>query len=145
MRLRPRPKPQGCVRRFQAHGLQAPLHVEGNWSTPGGYQATRRLLETGHTFTAVIAANDTMALGALRALHQAGLTVPGDVSVVGFDDIPEAAYLTPPLTTVRHNYIQLGVFGFEYLMQLMDDPEAPIEQKTITPQVVIRESTAPVR
>ena len=83
-----------------------------------------------------------MALGAYRALHQAGLSVPEDVSVVGFDDILEAAYFTPPLTTVRHNYIQLGAMGFEYLLQLMDDPETPVEQKVITPKLIVRDSTA---
>jgi len=135
---------QTCGQVLQTYGLEPPIHLEGNWSTPGGYQAARRLLEQGHTFSAVIAANDSMALGAYRALHQVGLAVPDDVSVVGFDDILEAAYFSPPLTTVRHNYIQLGALGFEYLLQLMDDPETPIEQKVITPKLIVRESTAPL-
>lgn len=134
---------QLCAETLSAHGIQPPIHIEGNWSTPGGYQATRRLLEQGHQFSAVIAANDSMALGAYRALHQAGLRVPDDVSVVGFDDILEAAYFTPPLTTISHDYIQLGSLGFEYLMQLMDDPETIIEQKRIRPKLIVRESTAP--
>jgi LacI family transcriptional regulator len=134
---------QACLQTFQAHGLDAPVHIEGNWTTPGGYQAARRLLEQGHPFTALIAANDNMAMGALYALHQHGLAVPGDVAVVGFDDIPEAAYFIPPLTTVRHNYIQLGTDGFDYLLQLMDDPETPIVQKTISPKLILRESSQP--
>ncbi len=134
---------KSCVRVFQSYGIEPPVHVEGNWTTPGGYQATRRLLEQGHSFTAVIAANDSMALGALYALHQFGYAVPGDVSVVGFDDIPEAAYFIPPLTTVRSNYIQLGAVGFEYLMQLMDDPDTPPVQKVIMPKLTVRESTKP--
>lgn len=133
---------QACLDILRAHGLAEPIHVEGNWSTPGGYQAIRRLIEQGHTFSAVIAANDSMALGAYRALHEAGLTVPQDVSVVGFDDMLEAAYFTPPLTTVRHNYIQLGTQAFEYLMQLMDDPETEVQQQFITPKLIVRESTA---
>lgn len=132
---------QTCVRVFQSYGIEPPLHVEGNWTAPGGYQATRRLLEQGHSFSAVIAANDSMAQGALLALHQFGLSVPDDVSVVGFDDIPEAAYFIPPLTTMRHNYIQLGAVGFEYLMQLMDDPDTPAVQKVIAPKLIVREST----
>jgi len=136
---------QTCAEILQTYGLEPPIHIEGNWTTPGGYQAARRILEQGHSFSAVIAANDSMALGAYRALHQAGLAVPDDVSVVGFDDILEATYFSPPLTTVRHNYIQLGALGFEYLMQLMDDPETPIEQKVITPKLIVRESTAPVK
>jgi DNA-binding LacI/PurR family transcriptional regulator len=136
---------QTCQDVLSEHAIEPPLHIEGNWSTPGGYQATRRLLEQGHSFSAIIAANDSMALGAYRALHQAGLRVPEDVSVVGFDDILEAAYYTPPLTTIRHNYIQLGTLGFEYLLQLMDDPETIIEQKVITPKLIVRESTAPAK
>jgi DNA-binding LacI/PurR family transcriptional regulator len=132
---------QTCLDVLNEYGLEPPLHVEGNWSTPGGYQAARRLLEQGHSFSAIIAANDSMALGAYRALHQAGLHVPDEVSVVGFDDILEAAYFTPPLTTVRHNYIQLGAMGFEYLLQFMDDPDTRIEQKVITPKLIVREST----
>lgn len=134
---------QTCVRVFQSYGIEPPVHIEGNWTTPGGYQATRRLLEQGHTFTAVIAANDSMALGALYALHQFGHSVPEDVSVVGFDDIPEAAYFIPPLTTMRSNYIQLGALGFEYLIQLMDSPDAPAVQKLIAPKLIVRDSTRP--
>lgn len=136
---------QTCLDVLHQHQLPAPVYVESNWSTPGGYQATRRLLEQGNSFTAIIAANDSMAIGAYRALHQAGLSVPDDVSVVGFDDIAESAYLTPPLTTIRHNFIQLGTVGFESLLTLMDDPAANVEQKMIAPYLVIRESTAPVR
>jgi DNA-binding LacI/PurR family transcriptional regulator len=133
---------QTCIETLAEYGLEQPMHIEGNWSTPGGYQATRRLLEQGHRFTAVIAANDHMALGAYRALHMAGLSVPNDVSVVGFDDILEAAYLTPPLTTIQHNYVQLGATGLEYLLELMDDPDTGVEQRIIRPKLVIRESTA---
>jgi LacI family transcriptional regulator len=85
-----------------------------------------------------------MALGAYRALYQAGLSIPDDVSVVGFDDIPEAAYYNPPLTTIRHNYIELGSLGFEYLMQLMDDPDTTIQQKIVAPKLILRESTAQI-
>ena len=134
---------QACLKVFQAYGIEPPVHIEGNWTTPGGYQATRRLLEQGHRFSALIAANDNTALGALSALHQHGLHVPGDIAVVGFDDIPEAAYFIPPLSTVRHDYIQLGASGFEYLLQMMDDPETPIVQKVIAPKLILRKSSQP--
>lgn len=133
-----------CLEVLQSHGLPPPLHTESNWTTPGGYQATRRILEQGESFTAIVAANDNMALGAYRALFQAGLSVPDDVSVVGFDDIVESAYFTPPLTTVRHNFIQLGSVGFKSLLQLMDDPDNVVEQEVIAPRLVIRESTASI-
>ncbi|QPC83851.1 LacI family DNA-binding transcriptional regulator [Phototrophicus methaneseepsis] len=123
------------------NGIAPPIHMEGNWATPSGYQAARRIIEQGHQFTAVIAANDNMALGAYRALHQAGLSVPDDVSVVGYDDIPEAAYYTPPLTTIRQNFIELGNSGFDYLLQIMDEPGTRIRQQLVEPKLIIREST----
>jgi LacI family transcriptional regulator len=132
---------QTCIQTFEAHGIEPPAHVEANWTVSGGYRAAKRLLDDQHTFTAIIAANDSMALGVIRALYEADLTVPQDVSVVGFDDIPEAAYLTPPLTTVRRNLIQLGVTGFEYLMQRMDDLDASPQQQVISPRVMFRDST----
>jgi len=132
---------QACVQVFEAHGMAPPVYEQANWTPSGGYQATRRLLEKGIPFTALISANDNMAFGAIRALGEAGFSVPGDISIVGYDDIPEAAYCMPPLTTVRQNFIQLGLTGFEYLMRLMDDPETPLEQYTIPSKVIFRESS----
>ncbi|MBN2470035.1 MAG: substrate-binding domain-containing protein [Anaerolineae bacterium] len=132
-----------CMDTFQAHGMDAPMSVEANWTASGGYRATRRLLEEGAHFSAIISASDSMAFGAIRALHEAGLRVPQDVSVVGFDDIPEAAYFFPPLTTVRRNLIQFGMAGFEHLMQVMDDSEAPRQQRVLVPRIIFRESTGP--
>jgi DNA-binding LacI/PurR family transcriptional regulator len=129
---------------LEEHGLELPVHIEANWTTSGGYQAMKRLLENDRTFTAICSANDSMALGAIRALNQAGIAVPHEVSIAGYDDIPEAAYYTPSLTTVRQDFIQLGILGFEYLMQLMDNPEATLEQRLITPELITRESTRPV-
>jgi DNA-binding LacI/PurR family transcriptional regulator len=123
--------------------MEPPVSIEANWSTSGGYRAMKRLLELKLPVTAVISANDNMALGALRALHEAGLVVPQDVSLVGFEDIPEAAFFNPPLTTVRQSYVQLGMTGFEYLMRLMDDPETPLQQHMISPKVIFRESVGP--
>lgn len=132
---------RACQDMMQSAGIQSYVHVEGNWTTPGAYQATRRLLEQGQSFTAIIAANDSMAFGAYRALNQAGLSVPEDVSVVGFDDILEAPYYSPPLTTVRHNFIQLGAQGFDMLLKLMDDPDSIGDQLVIAPKLIVREST----
>jgi DNA-binding LacI/PurR family transcriptional regulator len=132
---------RACIQTVEEHGIIPPLHVEANWTVSGGYRAAKRLLADQHDLTAIIAANDSMALGTLRALYEAGLTVPDDVSVVGFDDIPEAAYFTPPLTTVRRNLIQLGMTGFEYLMQRMDDLSAAPQQQVILPRVMFRAST----
>lgn len=131
---------QACVDVLAERGLPPPPWVAANWSASGGYRAMKKLLDMGESFSAVVCANDHMALGALRALYEAGLHVPQDVSIVGFDDVPEAAYLIPPLTTVSQNYIQLGITAFEYLMQVMDAPETPLQQRVIMPKMLLRES-----
>jgi DNA-binding LacI/PurR family transcriptional regulator len=135
---------QTCIQTFEAHGMEPPIHVEANWTVSGGYRAAKRLLADRNAFTAVIAANDSMALGVMRAVYEAELAVPQEISVVGFDDIPEAAYFTPPLTTVRRNLIQLGMTGFEYLMQRMDDLDTSPQQQVILPRVMFRASTQPL-
>jgi DNA-binding LacI/PurR family transcriptional regulator len=135
---------EACLQTFRSHGMEPPAYIEANWTVSGGYRAAKRILEDGEVFTAIISANDSMAFGTIRALSEYGLVVPQDVSVVGFDDIPEAAYFFPPLTTVRRNLIQLGMVGFEYLMQVMDDPEAPAQQQALLPRVMFRESTRSV-
>ena len=94
----------GWLSTLSEAGIEPGASVEGNWTAESGYQAVRRLLERGALFTALFAGNDQMALGAMRALREAGRRVPRDVSVVGFDDVPEAAYYEPPLTTIRQDF-----------------------------------------
>ena len=130
-----------CNETFAAHDIAPPLHIEANWTVSGGYRAAKQLLADHPALTAIIAANDSMALGTMRALYEAGLSVPDDVSVVGFDDMPEAAYFTPALTTVRRNLIQLGTAGFECLIKRIDNLDAPYQQQVILPRVIFREST----
>ena len=91
-------------------------------------------------------ANDQMALGLVRALHEAGRRIPGEVSVVGFDDIPEAPYFTPPLTTVRQDFGELGSRSLRVLVRAIEaagrgaaDPAGSL----IQPRLIVRESTAP--
>lgn len=132
---------QAVVDTFEAHGMVPPPTFEANWTVSAGYRAAKRILAEDRDFSAIICGNDSMAFGAIRALHEAGLSVPQDVSIVGFDDIPEAAYFFPPLTTVRRNLIQLGMAGFEHLMQVMDDSEAMAQQRVLLPRVIFREST----
>src|SRR4051794_18659076 len=92
---------------LQEAGVPPPPMLSGDWSARSGYDAGRRLA-TVSDVTAVFVANDQMALGLLRALHEAGRRVPDDVSVVGFDDLPEAQFFMPPLTTVRQNFLEVG-------------------------------------
>lgn len=126
---------------LQAAGLPAGVSVEGDWTPSGGYSAAQRLLAEGAQFTALIVGNDQMALGALRAFREAGLRVPEDISVIGFDDIPEAAYFEPPLTTVRQDFAALGQQAVEYLIDLIERPDRPLHQRMLYPNLVERQST----
>ena len=93
--------------------------------------------------TAIFVANDQMALGVLRALHERGREIPREVSIVGFDDIPEAQYFTPPLTTVRQDFGEMGRSSLRLLLELMQDTGQPPQRVTIAPELVVRRSTAP--
>ena len=117
------------------------LMAEGDWSSHSGYEASTAMLRQCRP-TAVFAAYDQMALGLLRALHEAGLRVPEDVSVVGFDDLPESGYFTPPLTTVRQDLHELGQRTMALVLRVLAgelDASVPL----VEPRLIIRSSTAP--
>lgn len=122
-------------------GLEPGPSVQGNWTAQGGYEAAHKLLDTGTPFSALVVGNDQMALGAMRALRERGRRIPDDVSVVGFDDVPEACYFEPPLTTVRQNFAALGEQSVEYLVALIDNPNTPLHQRVLYPQLIERQST----
>jgi DNA-binding LacI/PurR family transcriptional regulator len=92
--------------------------------------------------TAVFAANDHLALGLLRALHEHGRRVPQEVSVVGFDDVPEAAYFVPPLTTVRPDFDAVAQAGLDLLLAQLTGAAATPGRVVIEPDLVIRDSVA---
>jgi DNA-binding LacI/PurR family transcriptional regulator len=135
---------EGWRRELRAAGLPIPPALVGDWSPESGYELGRRLA-ADPSVTAVFTANDAMALGLLRALREAGRHVPGDVSVTGFDDIPAAARFCPPLTTVRQNFTSLGEHAFHMLINRMNNPESPVVDRTIEPELIVRESSAPHR
>ncbi len=111
-----------------------------------GYKPMKALLGKTRDFTAVFCFNDIAAIGAIRALNEAGLSVPGDVSVVGFDDILSAAYFTPSLTTVRQPLFEMGKRGAQVLLERIADREKPFPAEiTVEPELVVRESTGPAR
>jgi len=126
-----------------AHGAAEPPVVEGDWSAASGYAAGRELA-TDSDVTAVFAANDDMAIGLIRALAEAGRSVPDDVSVVGFDDIPVAAYVTPPLTTVRQPFDSVAQRGLKRLVHAIENPHSDLLPPSDPPvDLVVRSSTAP--
>jgi DNA-binding LacI/PurR family transcriptional regulator len=126
---------------LDAAGAQAPEPLQGDWSAHSGYDLARRLLDAGAT--AVFAANDQMALGVLRRLHEAGRAVPRDLSLVGFDDIPEAAYFTPPLTTVRQDFGEIGRRSLLLLLRELESGSRSSARVTVPPELILRASTAP--
>lgn len=117
--------------------------LEGDQPThEPGYFATQRLLAREQTFTALFAFNDTSAIGAIRALREAGLRVPQDVSVVGFDDVQSAAFQNPGLTTVRQPLRTMGILAAQTALQQIAAPTAThARQLVVDPELVVREST----
>jgi DNA-binding LacI/PurR family transcriptional regulator len=116
----------------------------GDWSARSGFELG---MEVGdiRPGTAVFAANDYMALGLMSALHARGLRVPEDVSIVGFDDVPEAAYLLPPLTTVRQDFASLGGLVMQKVLIAMEEPDSVTESTPLPTTLVVRESTRAVQ
>jgi LacI family transcriptional regulator len=132
---------QAWRRYMSNNGLEPGPRVVGDWDVCSGYHSAQRLLSSGEPFTAVLAGNDLIALGAVHALREAGLRVPEDISVVGFDDVEEAAHYDPPLTTVRQDFDKLGRESVEYLVSLIEDDSIPIHQRVLYPELIVREST----
>ena len=134
---------EGWRSALTARGRERPAVLVGDWSAASGYEAGRTLAADGDV-TAVFAANDDMAIGVIRALTEAGRRVPDDVSVVGFDDIPVAAYVTPPLTTVRQPFDAVAREGLRLLVQAIERPGAePAPANDPPVELVVRASTAP--
>ncbi|WP_330302130.1 MULTISPECIES: LacI family DNA-binding transcriptional regulator [unclassified Streptomyces] len=134
---------EGWRATLAAHGRREPPVIEGDWSAASGYAAGRRLA-ADDSVTAVFAANDDMAIGLIRALLEAGRRVPEDISVVGLDDIPVAAYVTPPLTTVRQPFDATAQDGLKLLVHAIENPDAdPVPVDNPPVNLVVRESTAP--
>ena len=132
---------QGWQAELEQQRAVVPPVLPGDWSAESGHAAGRRLAEDPEV-TAVFVANDQMAVGVMLALHEAGRDVPAQVSVVGFDDIPEAAFLHPPLTTVRQDFPEMGRRCVQRLTAMIAG-EAEHPQLSVAPDLVLRASTAP--
>lgn len=127
----------------EANCFNPDLIVECGPTTYDGYQAARQLLQRQPRPTAVVAINDVLAIGVLRAANDLGLRVPADVSLVGFDDIQMAQFLVPSLTTVSKDAIQAGREAFQLLLARIKEPERPRQQLKFSARLIIRESTGP--
>ncbi len=133
------------------HGYQIALEQAGfavdpalieysDWSYEGGHLAAQRLLERGISFTALFAQNDNMAIGAIRALHEADLHVPDNIAVVGYDDIPAAAYSCPPLSTIRQPMKNVGEVATRLLIEAIENPDAEKKEVLLKSEFIQRAS-----
>ncbi|WP_203791621.1 LacI family DNA-binding transcriptional regulator [Paractinoplanes rishiriensis] len=129
---------------LRAAGRPVPPVAGGGWDAASGYQQGLRLADDP-SVTAVFCANDRIALGVLRALHEAGRSVPDEVSVVGFDDTPEAGYFFPPLTTIRQDFAELGRRSLALLLERLAAPDdrAARQPTLLTPELIVRTSRSP--
>ncbi|MCR2802120.1 LacI family DNA-binding transcriptional regulator [Microbacterium sp. zg-Y818] len=122
-----------------AAGLAVPDVLRGDWSAASGFTAGEALAATA--VTAIVAANDEMAIGAIRAMQLAGRSIPRDVSIVGIDDIPLAAYLTTPLTTVRQDFDAVAREGMSRLIDVIEGRSLTSRRYAVPTQLIVRSST----
>lgn len=135
---------EGWKATLESAGCEVPPPISGDWSAQSGYDAGQ-LLARMPEVTAVFAANDHMALGLLHALREHRRRVPEDVSVVGYDDVPEAAYYLPPLTTIRQDFDQVGRAALRLLLDQLESGSSAPSQLLIEPVLVVRSSTTTAR
>lgn len=134
----------GFAQAIEARGLQQGPCVggEGNWGCEYGYRALMSLLACAPRPTGIFAANDRMAIGAMRAIYEVGLRVPDDISVIGLDDIELAAYQSPPLTTVRQSFTDLATRALQLLLAVLSGQEPVQPQVVLEPSLIVRQTTA---
>ena len=127
--------------RTAMRGLER-LELAGDFTEEAGHEAIKQLLGRESMPTAIFAANDSMAVGALSALRDAGVDVPGQVTVVGFDDIPIARFVNPPLTTIHVDISELGRRAFAVLLELLAHPKSRVQRERIATSLIVRKSSA---
>ncbi len=121
------------------------LIAEGDFWQTSGYQAALRLLDLNPLPTAIFASNDLSAFGAMDAIRERGLSIPDDISIVGFDDIPQASLVHPKLTTVRQPLDQMGRVAVQMLLDQIENPSQPPRRITLATQLIVRDSCKPRR
>src|SRR5690606_18105443 len=114
--------------------------VEGDFWEHEAYHAAKRLLNLEPLPTAIFASSDLTALGAMVAIREHGLSIPEDISIIGFDDIPESAYVHPKLTTVRQPLVKMGRTAVQQLLETLDNLDRPAGQIVLETELIIRDS-----
>ena len=123
-------------------GLAIPdgYQITGDFEFNGGFEAMQKLLAQEHRPQAVFIGNDAMAFGAYQALYQAGIKIPQDMAVIGYDDIELASYMTPPLTTIHQPKDELGELAIDVLIHRITQPGQKQQRMQLTPELVVRGS-----
>jgi LacI family transcriptional regulator len=121
------------------------LIYEGTFFQPDGYAGGSALLDLTDPPTAIFASNDVMAMGVMDAVRNRGLRVPEDISILGFDDIPQAALVRPALTTVRQPLEQMGRLATQMLLDRLKNPEKKVDRIELPTELIVRGSTQPPR
>ncbi len=126
--------------------VNAELIIAGDYQQQTGYESARRLLQSVDVPpTAIFAANDLSAFGAMDAARECGLRIPDDISIIGFDDVPQASFVYPKLTTVRQPLEQMGQVAVKMLLEQIEDQNRPPQKVALATQLVVRDSCAPLR
>lgn len=125
--------------------FDANLVVNGDFRQPVAYEVTQALLDLAKPPTAIFASSDLTAFGAIEAVRNRGLSIPDDMSIIGFDDVPEAAWGHPALTTVRQPLREMGRLATQTLLKFIDDPTRPMERLELPTELIIRESCRSIR
>jgi DNA-binding LacI/PurR family transcriptional regulator len=146
--INPRLRHETLQSLLTAKGLKPGPSYTGDYSTfakamQTGYEGVTEFLKRGEKFTAIMTVNDFAAMGALSALHEHGLRVPDDVSIVSFDDDAVAAYLIPPLTTVRFDFNIQNKLASQFLLEQINDPDYKHHQHVLLPDLIVRKSVQP--
>ena len=135
----------GYISALESHSIaiEPTLIAQGDFSKASGYKMARELLELEEKPSAIFASNDSMALGAMDAIREKGLSIPADISVIGFDNIPEALISYPKLTTVHQPLAQMGQIAVQLLLDQIEDLERLPKRMTLATQLIIRDSCQP--
>ncbi|MBV9804653.1 MAG: LacI family DNA-binding transcriptional regulator [Solirubrobacterales bacterium] len=136
------PRLAGWNAALQQAGLPVPALLAGGWTAEWGYEAASALTRD-RSVTAVLCGNDDIAIGAMRAMHEAGRAVPDDVSIIGFDDVPHARFVCPALTTVRQDFATLGKACFAKLLEGVSARGKVIKRAPPQAELIVRETTGP--
>lgn len=133
---------EGYLTALSDHGIQndSSLIEPGNYIERGGYEAALKLLDVPNRPTAIFAANDLSAFGVMEAVQQRGLRIPEDISLVGFDNLPQASLVYPKLTTIHQPLEQMGQVAVKMLLEQIQNPDLPPRHVTLATQLIVRDS-----